>query len=225
RNRAVHEHGRAGVEPGDDGIGDAAGRAAAQAHAVQALVAVADQGDVGNLGIGPGRILLVLVQVVGLNAVGVGIGGGVRRAHGELQRASPAGVPVEHVVVDAGAGQVLGRNRAAEPFEAIVQGLENLHVGDRGLAAYSAHGQTVDLVVGGEFEAGVLDAHVFQFAGTVGIVVAAIGHALYALDGGGAAGEVDAGLAEDDHAAEIAAFGVLGIMGGEDDGFFFGAHG
>ena len=195
----------------------------------------ADEGGVPDLRGGVGLAVLG----IGAAVVLAGPVADLLGLHGEpeLVVPPPAFVDVEGVVAVEGAHQVAAADGAAEPLEAVVLVVVDLHVLDDGAPADAAHGQAVDLVAGADVGAAVADRAVAEDAGVVAVVGAAVGAAGLgggnALDGADAGGGVDHGLAENDDAAPQAA-GVEGQVegigdvvgfGGEDDGVLAGPLG
>src|SRR5690606_58785 len=254
---AVGERGRAGEEHRAEGaggvlVGDAQAllaRAAAARragdHAVvelglRALVegdrgaaaGAADVGEVGDLRVGIG---LAADRGPLVHAVAAA---GALDHDAELQRTVPAGVGVEAVVVGAGDHDVAAVDRAAEPLDAVVGAVVDLHVLEQGAVADAAEGDAVELVVRGDLEAGVLHAQVLDHAGVVARGVAAVEAVgafdlLLALGGAGhglAGAGVDRRAAEQHQAAPQADRVGVGLAfqvgaGGQGDRVVAGAFG
>ncbi len=94
----------------------------------------------------------------------------------ELAFAAEALVVVVRVVAAEGADEVLRVDRAAEPFEAVVEVSKHFNELDGCPAAYRTEGEAVDFVAfdAGDRESTVADRYVPEDAGVVSIVGAAV---------------------------------------------------
>src|SRR5690606_8608723 len=133
-----------------------------------AAAGAADVGEVGDLGVG------VRLTADGRPLVHAVAATGALDDDAELQRALPAGVGVEAVVVGAGDHDVAAVDRATEELDAVVGAVVHLHVLEQGAVADAAQGDAVEFVVGGDVEARMLHPQVLHHAGVVAWRVAAV---------------------------------------------------
>ena len=190
-----------------------------------------DEGGVVNYGLGVRSGL----DVAGWTAVHfrstVG-GDGILDGEPELAFSAEAFIPVEGVILVECTDQVLGVDRAAEELKAVVRIGKHFNVLDGRAGTDTAHGQTIDFVVGGNRCTAMADGDIFKYTGTVGVIITAI----FTVSGGrktfdelGTGIRVDAGRTKDDHTAPEAGvrFGQAAVVGsgGEDDRIFGGTSG
>ena len=208
------------VGPGQHRIVEVQSGAAPQADGP--LAGIAQNGHVGDVGLGNRPGLLVALAVVRFNAAVPRAGGllNVQVLNGTL----PAVRPVQAVVGVADQHHMGGVDGAAEELQAVVQVVIDLNVIDAGAAAHALEGDAVQLVLRIDIGAGELDDDIAQGAAVVVGVVAAeqagAGLALLGALGGAAGGAfgavVDGRVAVDDQAAPQP-LGVLRIGDGAVD--------
>ena len=91
-----------------------------------------------------------------------------------LYLAVPAESPVEGVVFVAGENQVLGVDRAAEEFDAVIGAVVNLNVINSCTAAYALEGDTIQLVGRGDVLAWVFYDDIAEYTAAVCCNIAAV---------------------------------------------------
>ena len=211
-----------------DGVRDLGRGALPQEDADVALVpllgvGVADQGEVVERRAGPRGEVVVLAVVVGFDPL-VGVIAALL-GDPELAAAGPPVGPVEAVVGDARADEVLRVHGAAEELHAVVLVEVHLDVVHLRTVADALEGDSVQLVVRAELGAGELDADVVQDAAAVGGVVATVGAGV-SLSLAFAAGDVQRGVAVDDETPPVTAGPLaLDLIARHHDRRVGGTHG
>ena len=78
-----------------------------------------------------------------------------------------AEIGVETVIVGAGHDQMAGVDRPAEPFDAVVRTVMDLHIIDRRAAADTGQRDAVQLIAGRNLKAGIADLNIAQPAAII----------------------------------------------------------
>src|SRR5690606_791143 len=159
------------VEAGQDRVGNVGASAATQLDASTAF-ALADEGEVGQRWLGAWQRVEVELVVVRFDRTVAGAFA-LRDDH-VLYLARPTEGPVEGVVLVTRQHDVLGIDRTAEEFDAVIGVVVHLDVVDHSAVTHALERDTIQLVGLGDVLAGILHHHVVQVAAVVCRIVAAV---------------------------------------------------
>src|SRR5207344_1111450 len=100
----------------------------------------------------------------------------------ELIRAAITHVGIKGVIIAEGADEILGVDRAAEEFKAIVGDGVGFDILNRRATTNRAERQTIDFLVGGKFRAAVADRDIADDTRVVVVIVAAVAEGEFATE-------------------------------------------